>query len=126
MSKASWSKHYQSAWRERSQDYSLPLWLRIASLAYGTHSANGHSEFAAGEIAQRIETVNKSTGEIRNPVRQEVQRAIKEAVAYGFLSSRSGSLCLVVPPHTVAGGMGSEHEPCATHGPGLARLDAAS
>lgn len=110
-----WTRHYQHVWLERSQDHSFTLWFRVACLALGTHRANGHAEFAAGEIADRIEVVNRSTGELRSPKRQEIQRVILEAVAHKFLSESSGSLCLVVPPHAVGGGLGSEHAVCPTH-----------
>lgn len=108
----SWSRHYQDVWQERSGDRRLPTWLRVTSLAYGSHSANGHAPFKAGEIALVLAVVDTETGEIAPMQKANVQRAINKAVEYGWLLPESGSTCLVVPGHAVAGGLGKPDAPC--------------
>lgn len=110
--------HYQQTWEERAGNPPLPLWLRVASLAYGRHLRNGHANFRPGEVATCLMTIEPSTGEITQPTRQQVSRAIKAAVDYGFLAPDSGSECLVVPAHSIRGGRGTEateHIQCPVH-----------
>ena len=119
-----WAKHYQSAWNERAQDERLPDWLRIASLAFARHAANGHARFAPGEIAQVLERVDKQTGALRRPHKANIQRAIRHAVDRDFLAAGSSSLCLVVPPHAVEGGLGgSANTRCPHHDKRSARTE---
>jgi hypothetical protein len=110
-----WAKHYQSAWHERTADDRLPLWLRVAFLAFGSHRANGHARFKAGEVGEIFGTVDPETGEIRPLDKHNIQRAIRSAVARGWLADGSSSLCLVVPAHAIAGGPGYESEKCPLH-----------
>jgi hypothetical protein len=58
-----WAKHYQHAWEERSGDPNLPDWLRVAALAYGKHSANGHAVFGPGDLALVLGSVDPVTGD---------------------------------------------------------------
>lgn len=109
-----WAKHYQHAWAERSGDPNLPDWLRVAALAYGKHSANGHASFAPGDLALVLGTIDRETGELR-PSRN-VSRAIQTAVRYGWLATGSRTRCLVVPAFAVSGGLGSEYAKCQVHG----------
>lgn len=99
-----WSQHYQSIWRERADDATLPLWLRVASLAYGTHRGNGHANFGPGEIAA-----------ILGKPADRVSRALAQAKRKGWLSRESSARCLVVPPHAITGGNGHRREVCAVH-----------
>ena len=108
-----WSKHYQHVWRERAQDPRLPDWLRVAALAYGKHSANGHANLAPGELARTVSTINRRTGEVRP--NQNINRAIATALRYGWLAEGSKSRCLVVPSHAVTGGLGNAYTACAIH-----------
>jgi hypothetical protein len=112
-----WAKHYQSEWERRAGNIRLPLWLRVASLAYGKHRGNGHAQYRPGEIALSLSSVDDITGEIKQPLRQQVHVAIRVAVEHGFLSPSSGSRCLVVPAHAVAGGEGHPFAPCSFHEP---------
>lgn len=48
---APWAKHAQIEWENRAADTTLPLWLRVACLAYGRHEANGHANFGRGWLA---------------------------------------------------------------------------
>lgn len=91
------------------------MWLRVASLAYGKHRANGHANFRPGEVAVILSSIDTTTGEITKPSRQSVGRAIRVAVEYGWLAAGSSSCCLVVPGHAVQGGLGSPHETCKVH-----------
>ena len=111
-----WARHYQHAWEERSGNPRFPMWLRVASLALGKHKANGHAVFRPGEIALALTTVDLDTGELHQPDRRGVRRAITTAIDYGFLSTGSRSTCLVVPRHAVEGGWGGEAStPCPVH-----------
>jgi stage V sporulation protein SpoVS len=111
----SWARHYQRPWQERAGNPRLPLWLRVAALTYGSHKANGHANYRPGEVAVALATVDAATGEIRQPTRQDVNRAVKIAIGHGWLAPASGSTCLVVPGHMVAGGLGNAAEPCPVH-----------
>jgi hypothetical protein len=105
-----WARHYQSVWQERAARRNLPNWLRVAALAYGAHAANGHALFKPGDLAVAL-------GEPGRPMnKHNVQRAIKTAVDNGWLSSLSGSTCLVVPAHAITGGMGRPGQLCPVHG----------
>ena len=110
-----WSRHYQHVWQERAGDAQMPYWLRVAALAYGSHRANGHARFKAGEIALVLGTVDTVTGEISPMDRANVQRAIRKATEFGWLTEASGSTCLVVPGHAIAGGKGNPFAPCPQH-----------
>lgn len=109
-----WTRHYQHVWRERAKDDRLPDWLRAASLAYGRHKPNGHACFAPGELANLLASRDPLSGGTK-PC-QNVNRAIRKAVEYGFLAKDSGSRCLVVPAHAITGGLGNEYAPCPVHG----------
>lgn len=110
-----WAKHYQSTWQERAGNPRLPLWLRVAALAYGNHKANGHANFRPGEVALAVSTVNPETGEITTPDRRDVGDAVRVAVEYGWLAQGSGTTCLVVPAHAVSGGIGNAQAACPVH-----------
>jgi len=111
-----WAKHYQCVWHERAGDSRLSAWLRVAALGYGSHAANGHANFKPGQIALVLGAVSAQTGEIRPMDKGSVQRAIRTAVEYGWLTDASGARCLVVPGHAVAGGLGgSADAECPQH-----------
>lgn len=99
---SSWARHYQEVWQSRAGDPRLPYWLRVASLAYGLHGENGHARFKRGEIALVLADVDRESGQIR-PY-ENVGRAIKDAIEYGWLESESFWGCLVVPAHAVRKG----------------------
>jgi hypothetical protein len=109
-----WTRHYQGPWEERAGNPRLPDWLRVASLAYGKHGANGHALFGPGEVALVLGEVDFKTGEIRT--NQNVSRAIKTAVVHGWLAKGSKARCLIVPAHSIEGGMGSPWKSCPQHG----------
>jgi hypothetical protein len=108
-----WAKHYQHAWEERSGDPNLPDWLRVASLAYGKHSANGHALFGPGDLALVLGRVDPTTGEIT--ANDNVSRAIRTAVRHGWLARGSKARCLIVPAFAVDGGLGNAYAPCPVH-----------
>ncbi len=108
-----WAKHYQHVWQERAGNPNFPDWLRVAALAYGRHTANGHAVFAPGEVALVLGNVNLATGELRPSA--NASRAIKKAVEYGWLSGGSKTRCLIVPAHAVGGGLGSDRKGCPFH-----------
>jgi hypothetical protein len=111
-----WARHFQLVWEERAGDPRLPYWLRVAALAYGKHATNGHAVFKAGQIGLILGTPNPATGEFKPLEKGNVQRAIRTAVEYGWLSKESGSRCLVVPGHAINGGVGGrELSACPQH-----------
>jgi hypothetical protein len=114
-----WSKHYHGVWAERSANTQLPDWLRVAALAYGRHKANGHAEFGPGDVAYVLGKVDEQTGEFQP--NENVTRAIRTAVKYGFLAEGSKSRCLVVPAHAIEGGLGNPHARCPMHEDTLTR-----
>lgn len=98
----SWARHYQEAWHSRAGDERLPHWLRVAALAYGSHTENGHARFKRGEVALVLARVEKGTGVIRPYA--NVRRAIGEAIDYGWLVDGSYWGCLIVPAHAIRKG----------------------
>jgi hypothetical protein len=111
-----WARHYQNVWGERAGDASYPMWLRVASAAYGSHRANGHAQYARGALALVLGHVDKTTGEIVPLDRSNLRRAIQTAVEFGWLARQSTARCLVVPAHAIDGGLGgSPHQECPQH-----------
>jgi hypothetical protein len=117
-SQPAWSRHYQHVWAERAGNPGLPLWLRVACLAYGHHLGNGHATFGSGEVRLALSTVD-GNGVLSQPASSDVKRAINTAVRYGWLAEGSRTRCLVVPGHAIAGGrgVGTEYVPCPEHHP---------
>ncbi len=108
------SFHYQGVWLGRAANPDLPNWLRLASLAFAKHKANGHANFGAGEIAKLL---GKRTPDgQRKPLSDSaVSNAIRRAKELGFIAYESHARCLVVPPHAVTGGLGSSYQLCRIH-----------
>ena len=79
-----WVKHFQSAWENRVADDRLPLWLRVASLAYARHEANGHTNFQAGELSWILGKSSADGGDFKRRDRHTIRDAIATAVRYGF------------------------------------------
>jgi hypothetical protein len=100
-----WVRHFQSPMFERAQDSDLPLWQRVAFLAWAKCRPNGHATFRRGELARFFAQD-----------RANLQRAIREAVTRGWIDPQSCAECLVPNPHEVQGGWGGDAEaPCAVH-----------
>lgn len=113
MTERSWARHYQEDWQSRAGDPRLPKWLRVAALAYGSHTDNGHARFKRGEIALILGTVDQETGEvIPDPW---PGRAIEDAVEYGWLAPESFWGCLVVPAHAIKKGAHGRSPKCPIH-----------
>lgn len=114
--KPGFSMHFQHVWEERAADRRYPLWLRVAFLAYGKHRRNGHANFRQGQLARTLGHPDIETGEIVSVDGSVLRRAIRAAVAGGWLAEGSGSRCLVVPAHAISGGgNGHEGEDCPIH-----------
>lgn len=112
-----WTAHYMDVWQSRSGDPRLPMWLRIASLAYGGMERNGHCPLAPGDIEVVLATVDPETGAVYEPRPDNVNRAIKTAIEYGFIGEGSHRQCLIVPPYMADGGVrGHAHATCKRHG----------
>jgi hypothetical protein len=105
--------HYQSVWEERHADTTFPLWARVSFLAFARHRANGHAIFKRGALALLMG--KPTSGGFKPEDRSNIQRAIRLAVAKGWLDPVSCSECLVVPSHAITGGLGSCKEHCSVH-----------
>ncbi|WP_137292019.1 hypothetical protein [Nocardioides dongxiaopingii] len=106
-----WARHYQDDWQARAGDPRMPYWLRVASLAFGSHANNGHAKFKRGEIALILAKVDPGTGEVRPFA--NVRREIALAVEYGWLEEGSYWGCLIVPAHSIRkGDMYAKQAPC--------------
>lgn len=110
-----WAQHFQDTWGERAGSPNLPLWLRVAALAYGKHGANGHATFGAGEVRLALSKAD-GHGVVVEPSQDVVRRAIRVAVEYGWLGPESRTRCLVVPGYAIKGGLGNEYSACVEHG----------
>jgi hypothetical protein len=99
--------HYQGVWLERSTDPLLPNWLRVAALAFGKHSKNGHASFASGELRMLLARPGPD-GKPKPISASAVANAIKQAKEKGFIAEESTARCLVVPRHAVTGGLGGK------------------
>lgn len=110
-----WTRHYQAAWENRAADHDLPMWVRVFSLAYGRHQANGHAVFERGELTWILGTPPRDGKPFKKASRQAVYKAIAAAVKYGFLAEDSGMECLVVPRHAISGPHGKQNALCSVH-----------
>lgn len=105
-----WARHFQDTWLERAGDPRYPYWLRVAALAYGRHSENGHARFKRGEIALVLATVDEDG--VPRPY-ENVGRAIAAAVEYRWLDPGSYWGCLIVPACSISKGKwGAPHKGC--------------
>jgi hypothetical protein len=109
-----WAMHYQSVWMERTADLSSPDWLRLASLAFGRHRANGHAPFGSGEIGRLLAKPGPN-GEAKPLSHSAVSNAIRRAKEKGYIAEESMARCLVVPAHAVTGGLGHSWAKCPLH-----------
>ena len=106
--------HRQAFWEERAADKSLPLWVRVAALAFGCHRRNGHANF----IDPPLKVLLGGPGEHGGwdcVDESSISRALAAAKKAGWLAEESNSRCLVVPRHAISGGLGNEHELCSVH-----------
>lgn len=108
-----WARHYQDEWHRKAGNPDLPYWLRVAALAYGSHGYNGHATFKRGDIALVLATADPETGEIQ-PY-ENVGRAIRDAIEYGWLAAESYWGCLVVPAHAIKKGNHGWTSECPAH-----------
>lgn len=107
-----WTKHAQIEWESRAADTDLPLWLRVACLAYGRHDANGHANFGRGEMSMILGVAQTDAAAFKPQHRSTVYNAIQTAVRRGWIAKGSGSECLVVPNHAIEGPQGNPLRPC--------------
>ena len=110
-----WAKHYQLPWENRANDRNLPLWLRVACLAYARHEANGHANFRRGQLSWILGTPPTGDKPFERVPRQRVIEAINRAIKFEWLDSESCTECLVVPGHAVQGGLGNPDRLCPVH-----------
>lgn len=102
---APWVKLSQEGCQDRALALNQPLWLRVALLAYGRVGANGCAPFPhRQELATLV-----------GKYRQDVDRAIRTAVKYGFLDKSSSAECLRPPGDFVQMDFGSRRKACGVH-----------
>jgi hypothetical protein len=116
-----WTRHYQIEWENRAADTRLPLWLRIACLAYGRHEANGHANFTRGQLSWILGTPPHGDQPFKRVDKYTVRDTIKLAVRHGWLAEGSCAECLIVPAHAIEGPQGNPAKPCPVHERKLAR-----
>lgn len=106
-----WARHFQDEWQARAGDPRLPRWLRVAALAYGSHTNNGHARFKRGEVALILGSIDRETGVV-GPY-PNVRREVALAVEFGWLEEGSYWGCLIVPAHSIRkGDMYAKPAPC--------------
>lgn len=107
--------HRQSFWEEVAADRDLPLWQRVAALAFACHRANGHANFIGKnrEIAFLLGRDGPSGRECVPANR--ISEAIARAKKAKWIDNESNSRCLVVPRHSIQGGLGKERDKCSVH-----------
>jgi hypothetical protein len=110
-----YSMHFQSVWGERAADPALPLWIRLASIAFATHRANGHANFDMRELSLILGKPGVG-GAWEYVDKASISRAIAAAKKAGWIAEESNAKCLVVPYHAITGGLGHENERCPVHG----------
>jgi hypothetical protein len=116
MTQNRFSMHLMTVWGERAGDPRLPKWLRLASLAFSCHDMNGHAPFTPGEISLVLSSVDDQTGEILPMDKSNLQRALRKAIEFGWLTEASSTRCLVVPAHAIEGGRPHRSDrPCPFH-----------
>lgn len=103
----SWSAFAQDRWLEMAGNPAFPDYLRVAFVAYGRHTANGHARLDREQLAYYL---LREDGTL--PDRRTVRRALVKAVSLGFLKPESHLLCLVVSSHDVQGGKGDPSARC--------------
>lgn len=102
---APWVKVSQQGWEDRALDLAQPLWLKVSCMAYARVGANGHAGFKPGELARMLGGKH----------RQEIDRAVRTAIAYGWLDETSCSECLIPPGDFVEISLGSSRKECVIH-----------
>jgi hypothetical protein len=108
------SMHRQAVWEERAADRSLPLWVRVAALAFGCHRRNGHANFIDHPLKVLLGEPGDH-GEWKCVEESSISRAIAAAKKAGWIAEESNSRCLVVPHHAIEGGLGHEYDKCSVH-----------
>jgi hypothetical protein len=110
-----WSKHYREFWERQAltTNPSIPLVVRTFSLAYGRHDANGHTPFGPGGLRR---TLIKSAPTADRPAalytHRAIDKAIGQAVGFGYLEVGSSRRCLIVPRGQIQYLQGDAFEPC--------------
>jgi hypothetical protein len=100
-----WVKLGQQGCEDRARSLRQPLWLKVSYMAYSRVGANGCAPFP------KREELAKLLGKRR----QDIDRAIRTAIGYGFLEEASCAECLCPPGDFVESGMGSSRKECAVH-----------
>ena len=102
---APWVKLAQQGCEDRALSLKQPLWLSVSLMAYSRVGANGCAPFPK----------KQELAKILGKCRQDIDRAIRTAVEYGFLDEASCSECLRPPGDLVEFSLGSRRKGCAVH-----------
>lgn len=107
-----WSKHYRDFWQRQAANPRVPLPIRVFSLAYGCHGANGHTPFKPGELRRILTGPPTPDQPVRMYDRSTLYRAVEDAKGFGYLDIRSSAQCLIVPQGQIQFGVGEAYAPC--------------
>jgi hypothetical protein len=107
-----WSKHFREFWERQASNPKIPMPVRVFSLAYARHGANGHTPLGPGELARILSKPPTVDRPIKPCDRTTLYRAIEAAKRSGYLDDRSSSRCLIVPQGQIQFGVGEAYAPC--------------
>jgi hypothetical protein len=101
-----WNKASRAGFERRAAKLQQPLWLKVALLAYARVGANGHANFARGELEVLFDQK-----------RQNIDRAIRKAITEDWLQEESCSECLLPPADFIEMSFGNSQQVCRIHPP---------
>ena len=84
-----WTRHYQAVWENRAADHTLPLWLRLACIAYARHEANGHANFKRGQLSWILGKPPDGDQPFKRVDKSTLVNALALAVRHGWLAEGS-------------------------------------
>lgn len=93
----------------------LPKWARIIWVALARLEPHGHVQFAPGELAECLATIDPKTGEVKVD-EANVAGHVKKAIANGHIGANSTTLCIHVPLWMASRGNGRRESFCMSHG----------
>ena len=92
----------QTGWLAIAQDHNVPAWFRVHALARAFRPYDGAEvTFEPGEMCSLLHTVNRSTGGQKPMARQNLSRAVRQAIDLGYLLSGSSARVLLIPGHFI-------------------------
>lgn len=92
-----WAMHTLDHWLDIARTPDAPGPVRVAAMAYGAVTGNGHVPRTDTDLTEALEIVNTRTGELFSPSLASVKRWRRDAVRYGLLDAGTWGRCLVLP-----------------------------